>query len=101
VAKKSMVAKTKRCEKLIDQYREKRQTLVAVIKNPDTTDEERRAAYQKLRKMPRNSSATRHRNRCNLTGRPRAFMRKFKLSRIAFRELALEGKLPGVTKSSW
>jgi small subunit ribosomal protein S14 len=96
-----MVAKTKRCEQLIEQYREKRQALVAVIKNPESTDEERRAAYQKLRKLPRNSSATRHRNRCNLSGRPRGFIRKFRLSRIAFRELALEGKLPGVTKSSW
>ena len=59
------------------------------------------AAYYKLRKMPRDASRTRYRNRCNVTGRPRAYMRKFRMCRITFRELALEGKLPGVTKSSW
>ena len=65
------------------------------------SDEERAEARYKLSKLPRNSAEVRHRNRCGLTGRPRAYYRKFNLSRIAFRELALEGMIPGVTKSSW
>lgn len=101
MAKTSKVERTKRTKKLLVQYRERREALVAVIKNPDSAPEERSRAYRKLAKMPRDASATRLRNRCELTGRPRAYMRKFRLCRIAFRELALEGKLPGVTKSSW
>jgi len=70
-------------------------------KNMKLSDEEREAARKKLQKLPRNSSPTRVRNRCGITGRPRAYMRKFGLCRIKFRELALTGQIPGVTKSSW
>lgn len=82
-------------------FRAKREELKALIKNPDTPDEEFYQAQRKLAKLPRNSSPIRCRNRCSITGRPRAFLRKFGLSRITFRELASHGKLPGVTKSSW
>ena len=101
MAKKCNVERVKRCTKLISRYESKRQELVAVVKNPESTPDERVTAYRKLARIPRDSSKTRKVNRCELTGRPRAFMRKFRLSRIAFRELALEGKIPGVTKSSW
>ncbi|GMW01602.1 MAG: 30S ribosomal protein S14 [Candidatus Hydrogenedentota bacterium] len=101
MAKKSKIERTKRCAKLIAQYRERRIELAAIIKNPQSTMDDRLAAYKKFSRMPRDASSTRLRNRCALTGRPRAFMRKFKLSRIAFRELALDAKLPGITKSSW
>ena len=67
----------------------------------DATDEEFYAAQHKLTKLPKNSSAVRLRNRCSITGRPRAYLRKYGVSRITFRELASEGKIPGVTKSSW
>ena len=69
--------------------------------NPATTDEEFHATQKKLQKLPRNSSPTRIRNRCSMSGRPRAYNRKFGVSRIQFRELALSGKIPGVVKSSW
>lgn len=101
MAKKSKIAQTKRIGKLVERYRDKRAELVAIIKNPDSTMEERSAAYQRIRRLPRDSSATRYRNRCQVTGRPRAYMRKFRMSRISFRDLALEGRLPGITKSSW
>jgi small subunit ribosomal protein S14 len=78
-----------------------RDALKKIIKNRSLSLEERIDANLKLAEMPRNSSFTRVRNRCELSGRPRGFYRKFKLSRIALRELASEGFLPGVTKSSW
>ncbi len=101
MAKKCKFERKKRCEKLIAQYRERRQELKTIIANPEATMEERMDAYRKVARMPRDASATRQRNRCELSGRPRGYYRKFRLSRIALRELALEGKLPGVTKSSW
>lgn len=101
MAKKCKFEKKKRLAKLIVRYAARREQIKAVIENPESTMEDRLAAYRKLARIPRNSSSTRQRNRCDLTGRPRAYMRKFRLSRIAFRELALEGQLPGVTKSSW
>ncbi len=101
MAKKCKFEKQKRSARLIAKYRDRRAELVAQIKNPETTQEDRMEAYRKLSAMPRNSSAVRMRNRCDVTGRPRAYMRKFRLCRVTFRELALEGKLPGVTKSSW
>jgi len=101
VAKTSKIEKNKRCARRSKQYADKRNALKAVVANPETTLEDRIAAYRKFLRMPRDSSGTRYRNRCDVSGRPRAYMRKFRLSRIAFRELALEGKLPGVTKSSW
>jgi small subunit ribosomal protein S14 len=101
LAKTSKVEKTKRCAKLIERHASKRKALLAIIRNPETSPGDRTDAYGKLRRIPRDSSRTRYRNRCELSGRPRAYMRKFRLSRIAFRGLALEGKIPGVTKSSW
>jgi small subunit ribosomal protein S14 len=86
---------------LVKKYSAKREALKAIMKNPQTTDEEFYVAQRKLAKLPRNSSPIRVRNRCSVTGRPRAYFRKFGLSRLTLRELANEGKLPGVTKSSW
>jgi small subunit ribosomal protein S14 len=79
----------------------KRAELKALLLNPEISDEEFYSAQKKLQKLPRNSSAVRIKNRCSLSGRPRAFIRKYGVSRITFRELALAGKIPGVTKSSW
>jgi small subunit ribosomal protein S14 len=101
LAKTCKIERTKRVKHKIDQYQDRREKLVAIIKSADTSQDERMRAYRKLARLPRDASPTRLRLRCELTGRPRAFMRKFRLSRIKFRELALEGKLPGVTKSSW
>ncbi len=78
-----------------------RAELKAVLANPATTDEQFFAAQKRLQKLPKNSSPIRVRNRCSLSGRPRAYIGKFGVSRITFRELALAGKIPGVTKSSW
>ena len=101
MAKKSMIEKNKRRARLIEQHREKRAELKAIVKDENAGPEDKEAALRKLQRMPRNSSPVRYRNRCALSGRPRAYLRKFRLSRIALRDLALEGKLPGVTKSSW
>jgi small subunit ribosomal protein S14 len=101
VAKKCKIERAKRTSALKIQYADKRNALLLIIKNPETDIQERQDAYRKLARLPRDSSPTRHRNRCELTGRPRAYYRKFRISRIKLRELALEGKLPGVTKSSW
>ena len=80
---------------------EKRAALKATIISATATPEEKEAAGKALRKMPRNSSKIRIRNRCAMTGRPRAYLRQFGLSRITFREMALNGLIPGVTKASW
>ncbi len=101
MAKTSKIEKMKRQQRMVVKYRDKRAALKAVIKDEERPIEERMAASRALAKLPRNSSPVRHRNRCNLTGRPRGYLRKFGLSRIALRELAHEGKIPGVTKSSW
>ena len=87
--------------KLVQKYSKKRNRLKSIIKNKKTTSEDRIDAINKLSKLPNNSSPCRLRTRCIITGRPRSVYKKFKLSRIAFRELANEGKLPGVIKSSW
>ncbi|MGX1192467.1 small subunit ribosomal protein S14 [Metabacillus sp. SLBN-84] len=89
MAKKSKVAKEKKRQELVEKYRELRAELK---QNRD---------IEALRRLPRDSSPTRLKNRCEVTGRPRGYLRKFKLSRIAFRELAHKGQLPGVKKSSW
>lgn len=86
---------------MIERYAAKREALKEIMKNPDVSDEEFYEAQRKLTKLPRNSSKIRARNRCSVTGRPRGYIRKFGLSRLTFRELANEGKIPGVTKSSW
>ena len=101
MAKLSMILKNKRRTKAVAKYAKKRDALKQVIKSHRSTQEQIDQAYLKLADLPRDSSATRVRNRCELTGRPRAYIRKFGLSRIAMRELALAGDLPGVTKSSW
>lgn len=101
MAKKCKFEKVKKQKALIAKYKERREALMTVVKNPESTLEQRIAAYAQLAKMPRDASPTRLRNRCQLTGRSRGYLRRFCVSRIALRELALEGKLPGVTKSSW
>jgi len=101
MAKKSSIEKNQRRERLSKQYAAKRARLKAVAKDKNVPIEEQFAARLKLAELPRNSSPTRIRNRCALTGRPRATYRKFKLSRIALRELASTGQIPGMVKSSW
>jgi small subunit ribosomal protein S14 len=101
MAKTSSIMKNKRRTKMAAQYRAKREKLKAIANNDAVPAEERFAARLKLAELPRNSSPTRIRNRCELTGRPRAVYRKFKLSRIKLRELASNGQIPGMVKSSW
>ena len=101
MAKQSAIQKNKRRQKLVLQFAEKRAALKAIAKDSSRQPEERFAARMKLAKLPRNSSKTRIRNRCEVTGRRRAFLRRFRLSRITFREMASHGMIPGVTKSSW
>lgn len=101
MAKKSKIQHNLTRIRLIEKYAAKRQALKAIMKDPDVSDEDFYAAQKKLTKLPRNSSPIRSRNRCNVTGRPRGYIRKFGLSRLTFRELALDGKIPGITKSSW
>jgi len=99
--KTSAIEKNKRRITLVEKFKVKRAELKAILANPKATDEEFFAAQKALSKLPRDSSAIRIRNRCLLSGRPRGFMRRYMVSRITFRELALSGKIPGVTKSSW
>jgi small subunit ribosomal protein S14 len=101
MAKKSKLVKNARREVLIKRYAGRRAELLKVIQDPLASPEDKLGAYGRLNKMPRDASATRYVNRCGVTGRPRAFMRRFGVSRIVFRELANEGMLPGVKKSSW
>ncbi|HTQ32419.1 MAG TPA: 30S ribosomal protein S14 [Opitutaceae bacterium] len=99
--KTSAIERNKKRQRLSDKYKAKRAELKATLANPATTDEEFFAAQKKLQKLPKNSAATRVRNRCSLSGRPRGYIGKFGVSRLTFRELALSGKIPGVIKSSW
>ena len=101
MAKTSKIVRNAQRRELIDRHAAKRDALRTTIKSPATSQEEREAAYTAIRKLPRDSSPTRYRNRCAMTGRPRAFLRQFGLSRITFREMALNGLIPGVTKASW
>ncbi|MBO9454748.1 30S ribosomal protein S14 [Paracoccus sp. R12_1] len=101
MAKKSMVEREKKRERLVAQYAEKRAALKEVINDQSRPMEERFKASLKLAELPRNSSATRLHNRCQLTGRPHAYYRKLKLSRIMLRELGSQGQIPGLVKSSW
>ena len=101
MAKKSSVEKQKRRERTVKLKWEKRQGLRKQAADIHASEEERQAARTALNKMPRDSNQIRLRNRCALTGRARGFMRKFKLSRLSFREMASMGLIPGVTKSSW
>jgi small subunit ribosomal protein S14 len=99
--KTSAIERNKKRIKLSAKFAAKRAELKAILINPATTDEEFHATQKKLQKLPRNSSPTRIRNRCALSGRPRGYKRKYGVSRLTFRELALAGKIPGVIKSSW
>ncbi len=101
MAKKSLVERNKKRMRMAKQFSLRRESLKEVAKDPQRTAEERFAARMKLAQLPRNSSATRIRLRCALTGRPRGNYRKFGLSRIAVRELASSGQIPGMVKSSW
>jgi small subunit ribosomal protein S14 len=101
MAKKSMIEREKKREKLVAQYAEKRAALKAIINDREKPVEERFKASLDLAKLPRNSSASRLHNRCQLTGRPHAYYRKLKISRIALRDLGSNGEIPGMVKSSW
>jgi small subunit ribosomal protein S14 len=101
MAKKSMVEREKKRQRLVARHAVKRAALKAVAKDENLPVEERFKATLRLAQLPRNSSATRLHNRCQLTGRPHAYYRKLKLSRIMLRELASFGQIPGMVKSSW
>ena len=101
MAKKSKIAKNEQRKVLIERYAERRVELKKVINDPEASFDEKRAAYAAIAKMPRDASATRYRNRCGVSGRPRGYFRKFGMSRLALRELAHKGELPGVRKASW
>lgn len=101
MAKKSMVERQKKREALVAKYADKRAALNEVIDDQSLPMEERFKATLKLAELPRNSSPTRLNNRCQLTGRPRAYYRKLKISRIMLRELGSQGLIPGLVKSSW
>ena len=101
MAKLSAINKNNRRIKLSDKFYKKRQNLKKIVMNKKLSLEERFKAQQKLSKLPRNSAKIRVRNRCQITGRPHSVYRKLKISRIALRKLGLEGKIPGMVKSSW
>ncbi len=101
MAKASAVARNKKRQRMSEKFSGKRARLKAIATDRNASMEDRFAAQLKLAELPRNSSRVRIRNRCNLTGRPRGYHRKFGLSRIAIRQLSSFGQVPGVTKSSW
>jgi len=101
MAKRSAIERNKKRRRMVAKYAEKRAALKALAKDESQAMEDRFAARLKLAALPRNGAATRVRNRCELTGRPRAYYRKLGVSRIALRELASSGQVPGMTKSSW
>jgi small subunit ribosomal protein S14 len=101
MAKKGKIETNKKNIKIVERYLALRKELRAKSKNMTLSAAEREAARKQLAQLPRSSAENRVRNRCEITGRPRGFLRKFQLCRIKFRELALKGLIPGVTKSSW
>ncbi|MFL0808306.1 MAG: 30S ribosomal protein S14 [Oceanobacter sp.] len=101
MAKISMKQRELKREKLVAKFAAKREELKAIIKNPESSDEERWNAQQTLQKLPRDSSSSRLQRRCQLTGRPHGVYRKFKLSRIKLREEGMKGNVPGLKKASW
>jgi small subunit ribosomal protein S14 len=101
MAKVSMVEREKKRQRLVALYAEKRAKLKEIAKDENLPMEERFKARLKLAKLPRNSAPTRLHNRCKITGRPKAYYRKLKMSRIALRDLASHGEIPGMVKSSW
>lgn len=101
MAKVSKIERNKQRIEAVNRLRHKKAELRKIIKNPNTSFEEKEAARSKMANMPRMAMENRVVNRCEVTGRPRGVLRKFKMSRIAFRELSNQGLIPGVTKSSW
>ena len=101
MAKKSKIAKNEQRKEIVARYAERRAELKAIIKNPNTPDDERLEAQFELNRQPRDASPLRVRNRDAADGRPRGYLRKFGLSRVRVREMAHRGELPGVRKSSW
>ena len=101
MSKKSSVEKNNRRKRLVKQYAAKRERLLAIANDESKAMEERFEARLKLAEVPRNANKTRVRNRCEITGRPRAYYRKLGMSRIALRELGSQGLIPGLVKSSW
>ncbi|HEX8195731.1 MAG TPA: 30S ribosomal protein S14 [Pyrinomonadaceae bacterium] len=101
MAKTSKIVRNEQRKKMVTKHSAKRATLKAIINNPNSAVEEVDNAVMQLQKLPRDASPIRVRNRCSQTGRPRAYLRKFGMSRIGLRELALKGQIPGVVKSSW
>ena len=101
MAKKSSVEKQQRRERAVAKNWNKRQALKTTSRDMNLSEDERQDARTALNKMPRDTNPIRLRNRCQLTGRPRGFLRKFQLSRLTFREMASNGLIPGVTKASW
>ncbi|MCF6280701.1 MAG: 30S ribosomal protein S14 [Candidatus Polarisedimenticolaceae bacterium] len=101
MAKLSMIAREKKRAQLVIKFAEKRAALKATIKNPDSSYEEREQAVIALQKQPRDASPSRKRNRCQITGRPHGFYRKFGLARNKLREAAMRGDVPGLVKASW
>lgn len=101
MARKAMIAKEKQKAEVAERYRHKRNELRKILKSQTATQEEKWEARQAMNRLPRRSIGVRVVNRCQVTGRPRGYLRKFQMSRIVFRELANRGMIPGVTKSSW
>ncbi len=101
MAKKSQINRNLKRQKTVARFASRRQALKAIIRNPSSTFDERQEAIAKLQAMPRDASATRVKNRCPVSGRSKGYYRKFNMSRIALREMALQGYLPGVVKASW
>ena len=101
MAKKSVIARERKRQRLVAKYKEERDRLRAIMKSPTATLEKKLEAQRRLQKLPKNSAPARLRNRCQITGRPRGYLRMFGVCRNLFRQLALEGKIPGVRKASW
>jgi small subunit ribosomal protein S14 len=101
MAKNSMIAREEKRARIVKKYAAKRAELKAIIKSPDSSDEERYNAQLRLQALPRDASPSRQRNRCRLTGRPHGYYRKFGLSRNKLREAAMRGDVPGLVKASW
>ncbi len=101
MATRALINREEKRAKLVAKYAGKREQLLAIINNPNLSEEERFAARLKLQQLPRNASPVRQRRRCALTGRPRGVFRKFGLARNKLREIAMKGEIPGVVKASW
>jgi small subunit ribosomal protein S14 len=101
MAKRNMIEREKRRAKIVKKYAQRRAELKELIRSPKTSPEERAAAQARLQAQPRDASASRQRKRCQITGRSRGVYRKFGLSRVKIREVAVRGEIPGLSKASW